>query len=491
VFLVLPIIIPLIVGALCLLTLRRIAFQQYLSMAGCLAMSAQAFLLLARVRHEGHLVLAVGSWPAPFGIVFICDLLSALMVAITGLIGFLIVVYSVAGVDRERKQHGFYPLFNVLLVGVNGSFLTGDLFNLFVWFEVLLIASFVLMSLGNERRQMAAAIKYVTLNLMSSALLLTAVGIVYGKSGSLNMAQLSLAMRESPPETLMVVEMLFLTAFGIKAAIFPLFFWLPAAYHTPPVAITALFSALLTKVGVYAIFRVFTLVFRQGVETPLPVMLFLAGMTMLTGVLGAVDQYDFRRLLSFHIVSQIGYLLIGPGLFTLDAMTGAIFFMIHVILAKTALFLACGIGGRINGTFQLKDMHGLSRASPLLAVMFLIAAGSLAGVPPLPGFFAKLVLLMTAYSGGHYLLFLVALAVSFLTFFSMLKIWNEAFWKTEAQPAVPAKPISAGLVSPLVVLGAVIVLLGILGPSFYEVCREAAAQLLNTDGYIAAMRLQL
>ncbi|HBA84440.1 MAG TPA: Na+/H+ antiporter subunit D [Verrucomicrobia bacterium] len=489
--LVLPIIIPLVIAASCLIALRRIVLHQFLTLAGCIVLLANAALLFMRVRHAGYIVLPIGSWPAPFGIVFVCDVFSAMMVFMTALIGLLIAIYSIAGVDAARKAHGFYPLVNILLVGVNGAFLTGDLFNLYVWFEVLLIASFVLMSLGGERRQMAGAIKYVTLNLMSSALFLTAAGILYGKAGTLNMAHLALAMRESPPETLMVVEMLFLTAFGIKAAMFPLFFWLPAAYHTPPVAVTALFSALLTKVGVYAIIRVFALVFGHGVEAALPVILVLAGMTMITGVLGAVDQYDFRRLLSFHMVSQIGYLLIGPGLFTPAAMAGAIFFMIHIILTKTALFLACGIAGRLNGSFQLKEMHGLLRASPILAALFLIAAGSLAGVPPLPGFFAKLFLLLAAFSEGRYALAAVALAVSFLTFFSMLKIWNEAFWKTAPQPVAPAGPIPFSLLSPLVVLCALILLLTLFGHPFHEVCRTAAAQLLNSDGYIAAVRLQL
>jgi multicomponent Na+:H+ antiporter subunit D len=234
-------------------------------------------------------------------------------------------------------------------MGVSGAFLTGDIFNLYVWFEVMLIASFVLLSLGGEKAQIEGAFNYVTLNLLSSALFLAAVGILYGMVGTLNMADLSIKLQTLQiPGLATVLAMLFFIAFGIKAAVFPLFFWLPASYHTPPVAVSALFAGLLTKVGVYSLIRVFTLLFLEDVNFTHNLILVVAGLTMVTGVLGAVAQYDFRRLLSFHIVSQIGYLLMGLGLFTVSSLAAAIFFMAHVILAKSTLFLVSGVVHRLK-----------------------------------------------------------------------------------------------------------------------------------------------
>jgi multicomponent Na+:H+ antiporter subunit D len=236
------------------------------------------------------------------------------------------VVYSFASIDVQRESFGYYPLLHILLMGVCGAFLTGDIFNLYVWFEVMLIASFVLLALGGERAQLEGAIKYVTLNLISSAFFLTAVGILYGMIGTLNMADLARQLSTvAQPGLVMTLAMLFFVAFGIKAALFPLFFWLPASYHTPPVIVSALFAGLLTKVGVYALVRVFTLLFIRDSSYIPTLILVVAGLTMVTGVLGAVAQNEIRRLLSFHIVSQIGYLLMGLGLFTPLVLAGTVF----------------------------------------------------------------------------------------------------------------------------------------------------------------------
>ncbi len=480
--LVLPILIPLLTAVAALLAWKRRSFQRALSVLSTTGLLGAALWLLVVVWQNGTQTLQVGNWPAPFGITLVADLLSAIMVVLAGLIGLAVAVYSLGSMDPDREQFGYYPLLQVLLMGVCGAFLTGDLFNLYVWFEVMLIASFVLMTLGGERAQLEGAIKYVTLNLMASALFLAGVGILYGVTGALNMADLARRLEQvRQPGLVTALALLFLIAFGIKAAMFPLFFWLPASYHTPPVAVSALFSGLLTKVGVYALIRVFTLLFVQDVEFTHTLILVLAGLTMVTGVLGAVAQTEFRRLLSFHIISQIGYLLMGLGLFTPVALAGTIFFMVHVILAKSALFLVSGIVYRLQGSYDLKKLGGLYRSQPVLAVLFLFPALSLAGLPPLSGFFAKLSLIWAGLEAGQYGIVAVALGVGLLTLFSMMKIWDQAFWKPamEDDSTKSSQSSSWALWLPTVALAGLTVLLGFAAGPLFALSRQAAEQLLG------------
>ncbi len=253
--LVLPVIVPMVTAALMLLVYRRGATQRTIGLVSTALQFVVALTLFYIVSTQGIQVSFLGGWPAQFGVTFVADLLSALMVLLSGVIGLAAVVYSAWNIDRERRIYGFYPLMQALLMGANGAFLTGDLFNLYVWFEVLLIASFVLLVLGNERPQMEGALKYVTLNLISSMLFLTAVGILYGSTSALNMADIAMKLPAVPPSMTSALAMLLLVAFGIKAAVFPLFFWLPDSYHTPPATVIALFAGLLTKVGVYSMLR--------------------------------------------------------------------------------------------------------------------------------------------------------------------------------------------------------------------------------------------
>lgn len=480
--LVVPILIPLLTAVAALLAWKRRSFQRALSVLSTAGLLGAALWLLVVVWQDGTQTLQVGNWPAPFGITLVADLLSAIMVVLAGLIGLAVAVYSLGSMDPDREKFGYYPLLQVLLMGVCGAFLTGDLFNLYVWFEVMLIASFVLMTLGGERAQLEGAIKYVTLNLMASALFLAGVGILYGVTGALNMADLARRLEQvRQPGLVTALALLFLIAFGIKAAMFPLFFWLPASYHTPPVAVSALFSGLLTKVGVYALIRVFTLLFVQDVEFTHTLILVLAGLTMVTGVLGAVAQTEFRRLLSFHIISQIGYLLMGLGLFTPVALAGTIFFMVHVILAKSALFLVSGIVYRLQGTYDLKKLGGLYRSQPVLAIFFLFPALSLAGLPPLSGFFAKLSLIWAGLEAGQHGIVAVALGVGLLTLFSMMKIWDQAFWKPAMEDDSPAslQGSSWALWLPTVALAGLTVLLGLAAGPLFALSRQAAEQLLG------------
>ena len=487
---VLPILLPLLVGASCIVLWRYVAAQRILTLAGSIVYFAVAVVLLERVAEEGIQAVQKGDWIAPFGITLVADMFSAVMVATTGVVTLVIVIYSLGTMDRGREAYGYYPLFNILIMGVSGAFLTGDIFNLFVWFEVLLISSFVLLALGGERAQLEGAIKYVTLNLVASAFFLAAVGILYAMAGSLNMADLSQRLGDvAQPGLVTTLAILFLVAFGIKGAIFPLFFWLPASYHTPPVAVSAIFGGLLTKVGVYALIRVFTLLFLNNVDYTHTIILWAGGITMVTGVLGAVAQYEFRRLLSFHIVSQIGYMVMGLGFFTPLALAGTVFFIVHNIFVKTNLFLVSGVSHRLHGTYDLKKLGGLYRAHPWLSMLFLMSAFSLAGVPPLSGFFGKLVLIRAGLGIEQFVLVAAALGVSLLTLFSMTKIWAEAFWKPlPAETAVnPPGGGMALMLGPIVTLAVLAVVMGVAAGPFFDLAQQAGNQLTNPEPYIRAV----
>ena len=320
-----PVVWPLAIAALLVLLQGRVETQRRLSTAATAIGLLFGLVLLAQVSVGGLQVMQFGGWDAPFGISFVADHLAAVMVVVNGLLATAVAAYALQDIDPGREIAGYHPMVHVMLAGVNGAFLTGDLFNLYVWFELLLIASFVLLTLGNRREQLEGGIKYVAANLVSSMLLLTGIGLLYGATGTLNLADLAVKLPQVPTGLATTLAMLFLVAFGIKAAVFPLFFWLPASYHTPPVAVAALFGGMLTKVGVYALLRTFTLVFVGDVPLTHGLLAWIAGVTMVTGVLGAAAQTDVRRILSFHIVSQIGYMIMGLAFFTPLGLGGAVF----------------------------------------------------------------------------------------------------------------------------------------------------------------------
>jgi multicomponent Na+:H+ antiporter subunit D len=298
------------------------------------------------------------------------------------------------------------------------------------------------------------------------------------------MADLAERLHLAPPAVVDALAMLFLVAFGIKAAVFPLFFWLPASYHTPPAAVSAVFAGLLTKVGVYALIRVFTLVFAERPGFAPDLILWVAGLTMVTGVLGAAAQGEFRRILSFHIVSQIGYMIMGLGLGTPLALAGSVFYITHHIVVKTNLFLVSGIVHRLQGTLELPRLGGLYAHRPGLALVFLVSALSLAGLPPLSGFFAKLALVRAGLEDGRFAIVATALAVSLLTLYSMTKIWSEAFWKDGAPPPPVRSP---ALLGPSLALAALTVAIGLGAGPLFEISLRTAGQLVEPSAYIRAV----
>ena len=487
--LVYPILIPLLTAVLSYL-FRTTPAGRWISVAGMVALLVASIALMAQVLERGVVAAQMSNWPAPFGITLVADLLGGVMVVITAITGLATVVYALSEISPRLERLGFHALLHTLLMGVCGAFVTGDLFNLYVWFEVMLISSFGLLVLGASREQLDGGIKYVLLNLVSTVMFLAGTGLLYGMTGTLNMADLHLAVREVQNTGLLTtVAVMFMVAFGVKAALFPLFFWLPASYHTPPVAVSAIFAGLLTKVGVYALIRAFTLIFDQDVAFTHTILLWLAVFTMVTGVLGAAAMNDFRRILSFHIISQIGYMILGLALYTPLGLVGAVFYLVHHIIVKANLFFVSGVAKRIGGSTDLARLGGLYAHAPLLAFLFLIPAFSLAGFPPLSGFWAKYVVVKAALDLEMWVVAGVSLAVGLLTIFSMTKIWGAAFWPAHPdgiKPRLSDLPVfdRVALMAPIIALAVLTCVIGLYPEPFVQFAERAAGQLLDPTDYV-------
>ena len=376
----------------------------------------------------------------------------------------------------------------MLIAGVNGSFLTGDIFNLFVFFEIMLLASYALIVLGSTSHQLRESFKYVIINVFASALFLVGVALLYGMVGTLNMADIAVKMAQIENQALVtLVGMIFLVVFGIKGALFPLFFWLPQSYVTPPPAVSALFGSLLTKVGIYALFRVFTLIFVGDPGFTHTIILVLGVGTTLLGAAGAIFQTNIKRILAYLVISHIGYLVIGLGLYSELATAGAIYYIAHHIIVGASLFILAGVIEKITGTNDLRKMGGLLARFPVLAWAFLVAALSMSGLPPFSGFFSKLVLMQGAMEQGHILITAVIILAGFLTLFPMIKIFMYAFWGEE-KPVLEQENFNYLKLMPV---GLVLVVLSVFisfGAQFMtEYSIAAAEQMMNPQAYIDAV----
>jgi len=444
---------------------------------------------LWHVKSEGSLVLHMANWPPPFGIVLVADTLACIMLFFSLTVAVAVVFYSWQGVNETRQRVLYFPLMLILLGGVNWSFLTGDLFNLFVSYEVMLVASYVLVALGSEKEQLRGAFKYMTLNLVVSTFFLAGVGLLYGLTGTLNFADLSLRIAQVQDKGLIhVVSIMFLFVFAFKAAAFPLYAWLPESYPAVPWGINAYFSASLTKVGVYSLLRIFSLVFGLEDDFIRQLFIVLAGLTMLLGVWGALCQWEIRRVLSFHIISQVGYMLMGIGLFTPLAFAGTIFFIIHNMVVKSCLFLAGGLTGHFFGTTELKKLGGVVWVKPLAAFLFLAAGLAIAGVPPFSGFPGKFILIKAGLEGGHHVIVLVSVLTSLFTLMSMMKIWTYVYWGQQSSERRSQVSKPSWAMTPSVCLLVLVTLaLGIGAQPILELTLRAGNELMNPATYIQAV----
>lgn len=441
-----PVLVPLLGVLVTLLAWRRPGRQARLSLACAMLFAAAATALLSGTVGGQVFEARFGDWPAPAAIAFSIDRLGAAMLTVSGVVLVAVLLFPVHGGDPGARGLWLHPLLHGLMMGVGGAFSSADLFNLYVWFEVMLISALGLIVIGARREHLEAGLKYLVLNLVGTVMLLIAVGGIYGLSGQLNFAAIGVAldrMGEVPLAQAYVA--LLLISLLIKAGAFPFFFWLPAAYPNLPTPILALFAGLLTKVGAYATLRVAGQIAAVPAAGLLEALGWIAVATMLVGVLGAAHHWDTRRILSFHIISQIGYILLAIALGTAAGLAAALFYTLHHIVVKANLFLIGGLVRRVTGSHDLRHAGGVFRSHPWLAALFAIPAASLVGVPLLSGFWAKLLVVRECFAGGDYLWGGAALLVGGLTLYSMLKLWIEAFWKPrpEGSPepgaAIPAR----------------------------------------------------
>jgi multicomponent Na+:H+ antiporter subunit D len=487
---ILPILIPLFTGVILIFLNKRITAQRVVATISSIGTIIAAWLIVQKVRNDGIQSLNVSSWEAPFGITLVSDMFSALLVLTTCILAFVCLIYSFKSIGQEREKYYYYAVFNFLLVGVNGAFTTGDIFNLFVFFEVMLMSSYVLLVLGGTKIQLRESIKYLLVNVISSALFVIAVAYLYSVVGTLNMAHISTRINEisvnGMPGILTVIAVLFLIVFGLKGAIFPLYFWMPGSYYAPPAPVLALFGALLTKVGVYSITRTYTLFFYHDMDT-FGLLSILAILSIVFGVIGAIAYWDIKNIIIYNIIVAVGVILYGISILNTASITGAVYYLMHDMLIKAALFLLVGVVISITGTSNLRNISGLINRYPGLGWTFFIAALALAGIPPLSGFVGKLLIVQGGFEGESFIGAFITLMSSLLVLFSVMKIFINGFWgKDRTYVGEEKAPVRQLLIAP-VLLVVISALYGIGSESILPYITQAADTLLDPNLYINAV----
>lgn len=491
-----PLFLQIAISIILLFGWSRIRFQKVFSIIGSTLGVGLAAVLFYYIWTHGTQTVQAGNWEAPFGITFVADMLSATLVLLTAISGLAVSIFSAGSVLKDRLKFGYFPIYHFLLLGLNGAFLTGDIFNLYVWFEIIIISSFVLITIGGEKAQLEGAVKYFTLNILASMIFLTAIAVLYGITGSLNMADLAgkIALIENRG-LVEITAILFLIGFGIKAGVFPLYFWLPASYHTPPFAVSAIFGGLLTKVGVYALIRVFTLIFT---EDPFlhKLLMIIAILTLVSGGIGALVQNNMRKVFSYLIICHIGYMIAGLGMFTEVAIAGTIFYLIHDIVVKTNLFMLSGVVYRIKGTNSMRDLGGIYAKWPKISLLLFIPLFSLVGIPPLSGFWPKINLIKAGFINDSYITVGAIIFASFITLVIIAKMWAEVFWKNGRE--LPLRSNFGYLekmrnmkklqfIVPVALLSVVSLYIGFGAEHIQQLSARIADELMNNQGYIDAV----
>lgn len=485
--LAIPVVLPFVGAAAALLLARHRRAQATVSIAALSITLVAAFVICA-MSMQMPVALNIGGWNAPLGITLVADRLSGLMLVVSVFVTTCVLIYSVSqGVhspERDIPVTVYYPTFLILSAGVSNAFLTGDLFNLYVGFEILLVASFVLITLGATRDRLRSGATYVVVSVMSSAVFVIAIAMAYAACGTVNIAQLADRLQRIDPGVSLVIELMLLVAFGVKAAVFPLAAWLPDSYPTAPAPVTAVFAGLLTKVGVYAMIRTKTILFPS--ERLDNLLLVVGVATMVIGILGAIAQDDIKRLLSFTLVSHIGFMIWGLGLGTEMGIAAAIFYTGHHIIVQTALFLVSGLMERVGGSTSLTHLGSLLKAWPLLGALYLIPALNLAGIPPLSGFIGKLGLIEASVAVGSPMAWVSVaggLGSSLLTLYAVIKAWNMAFWQPADKP-LQSEPVPRTMTGATVALVVGSLLLTVFAGPLWQFASQAATALVERAPYL-------
>ncbi|HTO30867.1 MAG TPA: Na+/H+ antiporter subunit D [Pararhizobium sp.] len=483
---ILPVAWCIGIGAVLMMVRHRGNLQPLIAIFALLVLTGIDACLLWHVVQSGPVTMVMGRWLPPFGIAFTVDVTGALFALAAAIVALAGAVAALADINASGRRYGFYPFLMLLMAGVSGAFLTGDIFNLYVWFEVLLISSFGLLVLGSERGQIDGTVKYGFLNLVATTIFLIATGYLYGIFGTLNMADIARKapeLKETAP--LATLTALYLFAFAMKAAAFPVNFWLPASYHTPRIVVSALFAGLLTKVGIYALLRVLVMLFPLERLALSPLLSIVAVLTMITGGLGAIAQTDTRRLLGYLVISGIGAMFAGIAMGGVDAIAGTILYALHSMLVMTALYLAAGLAARAGGGFLLDAMGGLYRSHVVLAAVSFVLFLSVSGLPPFSGFWPKVMLVKAALDGRSWWLAASLLLTGFLTMIATGRVFLFAYWRPAGvEPARPPIALPVTVFLPLLVLTGIGVLVGLFPEPVLGLVRAAALTLDMPSAYL-------
>ncbi len=482
-----PLIIGFVFGAICLMQRKNVRRQSRIAIVGLIAMLLADAGLFWNVYQGGNVVMTMGRWLPPFGITFVADMLGATFALIAGIVGLATGIYALQDVDDTGLRYGFFPFLLLMLAGVTTAFLTGDIFNLYVWFEVLLISSFGLIILGSERAQLDGASKYAFLNLIATTLFLVAVAYLYGLFGTLNMADIARKADDlSDVGPHFTVAILFLFAFAMKAAAFPVNAWLPASYHTPRIAVSAVFAGLLTKVGVYALLRIFMTLFPSDRDELASIIALVAALTMLLGALGAIAQSDIRRLLGYLVISGIGLMIAGLALGSQVALSGAVFYAAHSMVVMTALYLLAGKMGHAMGTFDLHNAGGLYKSMPWLAALCLVLVFAASGLPPFSGLWPKVYLVKGALDVGAWWLAASILVSGLLTTIALVRMFALSYWRDRPDSGGETVALSGQgtAIAVTAALAFLTIVAGIYPEPFIQVSDRVAFELLHPNGYI-------
>lgn len=484
---VLPMVIPLLTAIFLVFFRQHIRLQRSVTIISMLLNIIVSMYIVHLIYLDGILRLDFGGWLPPFGIIFVADSFAMLLVTATNIVSAIIMIYAFYSIGEQREKLYFYPFVHFLIAGVNGSFLTGDLFNLFVTFEVMLLASYVLLTLGATKAQLVESLKYIAINVISSSLFLIAIAYLYGTLGTLNMAHLSVRIAEVGQTPLLtVISLLFLIVFSLKSGLL-LYHWLPGSYSTPPTAIAALFGALLTKVGIYAIFRTFTLLFYHETAITHTVIGIMAGLTLIGGMIGAIAYPNIRYIVSYNVIISVGFILIGLAVMETAALAGATFYLIHDIFVKALLFLVAGTIIYLARTEQMNETSGLIRHYPVLGWSFFITVLALAGIPPLSGFLGKILIAEGTISAQSFLLLGLGFLSSFVVLYSLIRIFMNVFWGETIIARSEARPLHKGMLIPSVMLVVISFALGLGSEFIAPYITDAAETLMNPQIYIEAI----
>lgn len=491
-----PILFQMLLAVVLLFFWNKSTTQRWISVIGSVAGIVLSIFLFSYVWNNGIQTIQMGGWKAPFGISLVADTLAVTLVLITHIIALAVSIFSNTAIVSSRVKFGYYPILHLMIMGLSGAFMTGDIFNLYVWFEVIIISSFVLLTIGGKKVQIEGAVKYFTLNMLASIVFLTAIALLYGTTGTLNMAELAVLVPTIEDKGLIeIIGLTFFVAFGVKAGVFPLYVWLPASYHTPPSAVSALFGGLLTKLGVYAMIRVFTLIFPPD-EFSHTIIQVMALLTIFGGAVGAYIQRDIVKVFSYLIICHIGFMIAGLSLNSEIAIIGAVFYMIHDMIVKANLFLVSGISQRIAGSSKLESMGGVLNSYPKLAILFAIPLFSLVGIPPLSGFWPKISLFQASLSAEDYWTLGLLIFGSFMTLVVVAKVWNQAIAKKIPNPKKLknfvyfsdfSRKEKITLITPIVLLSIVSLYIGFSAETIQVLVERIATELNDHQGYFDAV----